>query len=75
MKYIIDFCHEEDGFINLDSPDLGWDDLQQLRNTIEIYILREGVPRNHWGEITIDLETDVVDDDICIDYRPCTDDE
>ena len=67
---IIDFCIEEDGFVNLDSPDLDHDDLKILRNQIELYLIREDVPRNVWGEIRL-----LDDGELCVDYRPCTDDE
>ena len=50
----IDYCWENDGFINLDSEDLSQDEIKSLRNALERTLIREGAYKNTWGEIIKD---------------------
>ena len=67
--YVIDFCVEEDGYVNLDSPDLSYEQLEANRVNIERFIEDEAVPRNHYGEINFNAE------DMWIFYRPCSEED
>ena len=51
MNFIIDFCHEEDGYVHIDSPDLA-DFIRKL-------------PRNVAGKITVTSEEFLVDYEPC----------
>ena len=51
----IDYCWENDDFINLECDEV---DVQQLRNRLELLLINEGAHRNTWGEIYYDTATD-----------------
>ena len=53
-RICIDYCWENDDFINFDSEDVEDQQLQQLRNFLELLIRREGAYRNTYGEIYFD---------------------
>ena len=66
--HVIDFCIEEDGFIDLSSPDYSADQLEAQRESLERWLSEEGVPRGSFGELYIQP-----DGFIC-EHRPCSDD-
>ena len=53
-RICIDYCWENDDYVNLDSEDIDQDQLKELRNFLELLIRREGAYRNTWGEIYFD---------------------
>ena len=63
-RTIIDYCWENDGFINFSSEDVSDDRLQILRNTLELFLCREGAYKNTYGEIYFDEE-----DGYTLDFR------
>ena len=51
----IDYCWENDDYINLECDEV---DVQQLRNKLELLLIREGAYKNTWGEIYFNTATD-----------------